>query len=90
MKPLDSNIANSLRDTYSDLKIVIIDEFSMVGNRTFSRIDERLRQITGKNQYFGGVCVILVGDLNQIKPVMDKPIYTPTKSDNLNTFAGNS
>ena len=88
MKKLDANIANSLREMYSDLKVLVIDEFSMLGSRTFLRIDTRLRQITGKTQIFGGVSVILVGDLNQLSPVIDKPIYMPISSKNLEMFAG--
>ena len=46
--------------------MVIIDEISMVGNMTLSFIDTRLQQLT-----FGGLSVIAVGDLYQLKPVCD-------------------
>ena len=46
----------------------------MVGNRTLSFIDTRLQQLTGTKSDFGGISVIAVGDLYQLKPVGDKLI----------------
>ena len=46
----------------------------MVGNKTLSFIDTRLQQLTGTKAVFGGLCVIAVGDLYQLKPVGDKLI----------------
>ena len=63
-------------DTYeahynSVQKVVIIDEISMVGNKMLSFIDTRLQQLTGLKAAFGGLSVIAVGDLYQLKPVND-------------------
>ena len=46
----------------------------MVGNKTLSFIDARLQQLTGTKAVFGGLSVIAVGDLYQLKPVGDKLI----------------
>ena len=43
----------------------------MVGNTTLSFIDTRLQQLTGTKAAFGGLSVIAVGDLYQLKPVKD-------------------
>ena len=43
----------------------------MVGNITLSFIDKRLQQLTGTKAVFGGLSVIAVGDLYQLKPVND-------------------
>ena len=49
----------------------------MVGLRLFGRIDSRLRQATGKLQEpFGGISVIIIGDILQLPPVKDKPVYS--------------
>ena len=50
--------------------MVIIDKISMVGNMTISFIDTRLQQQTGSKAAFGGLSVIAVGDLYQLKPVL--------------------
>ena len=38
-------------------------------------IDKRLRQATGKDEYFGGISVILVGDPGQLPPVGGAPLF---------------
>ena len=46
----------------------------MVGNRTLNFINTRLQQLMGTKEVFGGLSVISVGDLYQLKPVGDKLI----------------
>ena len=46
----------------------------MVGNQTLNFIDTRLQQLTGTKAVFGGLSVIAVGDLYQLKSVGDKLI----------------
>ena len=62
---------NTFRIKYRHLKIIIIDEISMVGNMTLSFIDTRLQQLMGTKEVFCGLSVIAVGDLYQLKPVGD-------------------
>ena len=68
---LSADELNTFRIKYRHLKVVIIDEISMVGNITLSFIDTRLQQLTGTKAAFGGLSVIAVGDLYQLKPVKD-------------------
>lgn len=63
---------NTFRTKYRNLKLIIIDEISMVGNRSLSLIDSRLQLLTGIKKPFGGISVIAVGDFFQLKPVMDR------------------
>ena len=65
---------NTFRIKYRHLKVIIIDEISMLGNLTLSFIDTRLQQLTGTKAVFGGLSAIAVGDFYQIKPVGDKLI----------------
>ena len=67
----------TLQSTFERSSFLIIDEYSMVGLRLFGRIDSRLRQATGKLQEpFGGISVIIIGDILQLPPVKDKPVYS--------------
>ena len=68
---LSADELNTFRIKYRHLKVVIIDEISMVGNTMLSFIDTRLQQLTGSKAAFGGLSVIAVGDLYQLKPVND-------------------
>ena len=45
----------------------------------FGWIDSRCRQVTGKcDEPFGGLSIILFGDIAQLSPVGDKPLYHST------------
>ncbi|XP_011866730.1 PREDICTED: ATP-dependent DNA helicase PIF1-like, partial [Vollenhovia emeryi] len=89
MPELSADVANTIRESLFELKLLIIDEISMVGSTMFSRVDTRLRQIMGRNLSFGGVSVLVVGDLYQLPPVMDTHIYLSSKSCTLSFLAEN-
>jgi exonuclease III len=74
-KPLDMQQLCTFQTKYKSLKIVFIDEISMVGKRMFNFINLRLQEIMGCTRPFGGVSVIVFGDLFQLKPVMDSWIF---------------
>lgn len=80
-KPLDMQQLNTLRTKYMHLKVLIIDEISMVGQNMFNFVNFRLQEIRGCPKPFGGVSVITVGDLYQLKPVMDKWIFSQSERD---------
>ncbi|XP_071855229.1 uncharacterized protein [Apostichopus japonicus] len=80
-KALTSDKLNSLRVKFRNLKIIFIDEISMVGNGMFTYIDKRLQQIMGSKKIFGGVSIIAVGDLFQLKPVFDGWIFNNLTHD---------
>lgn len=53
----------------------------MVGNKMFRYIDQRLQQIMGTKEVFRGVSIIAVGDLFQLKPVLDGWIFNDLSID---------
>lgn len=65
---LTDSTCNRLRVQLAYLKILIIDEISMVSSGTFNYIDKRLQQIKDSTQPFGGITVVAV-DLYQLRPV---------------------
>ena len=74
-KPLSADKLNTLRVKYRKLSVLIIDEISLVSNELFAIINQRLQQIKGNSKIFGGIHVIVVGDLFQLKPVMGNWIF---------------
>ena len=53
----------------SKVDIIIIDEISMVSDTLFSYVDTRLRAIRNTQIPFGGVRLIMIGDIYQLPPV---------------------
>ncbi|XP_078349889.1 uncharacterized protein LOC144634728 [Oculina patagonica] len=81
-KKLDASRLNSLRCKFAGLKIIFIDEVSMVGNSMFNiQINKRLQDIIGTANDFGGVSIIAIGDLFQLQPVFDGYVFEDLESD---------
>merc|ERR1712089_52204 len=69
----------TLAHDLSQLKHVIIDEISMVGANLFWEINQKLKQIMGSQEYFGGLNVIATGDFHQLQPIGDQWIFNRTR-----------
>ena len=79
---------SSLRNKYSELKAVIIDEVSMVSNKLLLYIHQRLVEIFGCSPEipFAGVTVICSGDLYQLPPINASSVYAPYESGSWNNL----
>lgn len=75
-KPLDMHQLNSMRCRYFHLKVVFIDEISMLGAGMFNFINLRLQEIKGCCKPFGGVSIITFRDLFQLKPIINFLIFS--------------
>ena len=66
-----------LRNKLSELKMVIINNISMVSSDLFFKINAELLEIfiCSTETEFAGLIVILVDDLLQLPPVKGKPVY---------------
>lgn len=62
-----------LWERMKDLKVLIIDEVSMLSPQLFHSINTLLQTFKFNNEPFGGIQVILVGDFFQLPPVSKKP-----------------
>lgn len=58
------------KQVMQQLELLIIDEVSMLRADLLDAIDWSLRNIRGKNEPFGGVQVLFIGDLFQLPPVV--------------------
>jgi len=62
-----------LKTRFSKLKILIIDEISMVSPELFASMDKILRAFKNSPDPFGGVQVVISGDFFQLPPVSREP-----------------
>ena len=80
---LDDKKRDLRRTTLSNLKVLIIDEMSMVPVDMLYQLDLRLKEIKERpNIPFGGVAVYMFGDLLQLKPVLAPYPFQEPKNDN--------
>ena len=82
LPPLGDKMKSSLRNKLSDLKVIIVDEISMVSNDLLFYVHLRLNEIFGSvnNEHFAGITVITVGDFFQLPPVGGRPVYATYKN----------
>lgn len=66
----DVHVDKAHRRVYERLRVLIVDEVSMVRAEMFDAIDLFLRKNRNDKRPFGGVKVVLIGDLFQLPPVI--------------------
>ncbi|VDI59060.1 Hypothetical predicted protein [Mytilus galloprovincialis] len=74
-RPLKHELLNTFRHQLEHLHLIIIDEISMCGSKLFCFINQRMQEIMGVSKPFGGINIITIGDLFQLRPVMDSWIF---------------
>ena len=62
-------VRDKKRELLENLKLVIIDEYSMVKSDMLYQIDQRLKECMISQQPFGGVAVLLLGTLLLLQAV---------------------
>ena len=83
VSPLSDQRRSFLREKLSQLKLIIIDEVSMVSNIRLKHIHDRLTEIfaTPNTILFAGLSVIVVGDFYQLAPIRARHIFAPYRND---------
>jgi hypothetical protein len=62
------------------VKLVLVDEYSMVSLGWIAQISAALQEaVQCKEKPFGGVSVVWIGDVHQLQPVMGLPVATPNE-----------
>ena len=86
---LSHDKANTLRLNLSKLKLLIIDEVSMVGCNMLLDIRERLNEILVQpDVMFGNVSILAVGDLYQFPLVCQPPLFNMMSNRQLSCLYG--
>jgi ATP-dependent DNA helicase PIF1 len=69
--PVDINPSKSVLKLLSKIELLIIDEVSMLRADILDSIDYILRQAKESDEAFGGVQIVLFGDLYQLPPIIN-------------------
>ena len=70
-----SNQVSNLSFLYEDVAVLFCDEISMVGSSKFTKMNFQMQDITGSNEFMGGLPFVAVGDFRQLPPVRDQFVY---------------
>ena len=77
-QPASSEKLNTLGSRLGKLKLLIIDEVSMVGADLRYHVHKRLQDITGRSDpdsRFGDISILAVGDLYQLQPIGQNHVF---------------
>ena len=72
----------------SQLRLLIIDEVSMVSSLNLAYIHLRLDEIFARDEWFGGVNILFVGDILQLPPVNGAPVFERICNKSITTKLG--
>ena len=73
--PLQGKILLDLQKRFREVQVLFLDEYSMLPQKQLYYIDKRLKEIKANDRVFGGIVVVLIGDLAQLPPVQATPAY---------------
>ena len=87
--PLTDDKRNTMRSIYQNVKVILLDEVSMIGYKVWTTLNSRLQEHKQISALFGGLHVIAIGDFFQLPPVMDKFLLYNSGAKNLNNLTIN-
>ena len=64
-----------MKTTLRSVKMIIVDEISMVSSLNFAYMHMRLEERFGTHEWFGAKNMLFVGDLLQLQPVNGHPVF---------------
>ena len=75
-----------MRLSFAELKLIIIDEISMVSNTGLLQIHQRLKEIFVKpnSELFAGLSILAVGDFFQLPPIRSATAFSSYKNEAFN------
>ena len=91
-RPLSDDALKIVREKLRNVILLIINEVSMVSNVTLMYMHLRLQEIfqtdDAENSWFGKRNLLVLGDLLQLPPIFEGPVYIPMSSDLITKLTG--
>ena len=81
--------SSSLRFEYEDVRVIFIDEVSMVGADKLNTINLRLQDILENDLFMSGISIVCLGDFGQLPPVGQAMIWEQSFMDGRTALAPN-
>uniref|UniRef100_A0A1X7UKY1 ATP-dependent DNA helicase n=1 Tax=Amphimedon queenslandica TaxID=400682 RepID=A0A1X7UKY1_AMPQE len=87
-RALSNEAQKRIKMTLKNLKIIIVDEVSMVSNLNLAYLHMRLEDIFGTDKWFASKNILFVGDLLQLPPVNGRPVLKKSSNKLVKTRLG--
>jgi hypothetical protein len=75
MRKTTRAVSEEVRNLWSSIGLMIVDEISMAGAVSLVRLDQHLRVLKDNDVLFGGVHMVVLGDFWQLGAVRQSPVY---------------
>ena len=75
LNSLSDRQLTELQENLRGCQFIIIDEMSLVGCSWLKKIDIRCREAKGVDLPFGNMFLVLLGDIKQLPPILDRAFY---------------
>ena len=79
---VDSDPSSDQIIAWSEIGLLILDEFSMIQPALFDFMKRRLEKLKGNSKPYGAIHLVLVGDFYQLSPVGVTIYKLPTRQEN--------
>ena len=83
LSSLNGDALARLQQKYINVKVLFLEEVSMIGRELMKKVNKRLQQIFGTMSIFGNLHVIAIGDFYQMAPVQDSYVFSEHYRRNL-------
>ena len=81
-------VKNRMKANYSYACAHLMDEVSMVSNQMLMYLNMRMMEVLESQELFGGLPLMVLGDLFQLEPVNAAPPYARLTPEQINKFYG--
>ena len=77
-----------MRISFAELKLIIIDEISVVSNMGLLHIHQRLKETFAmpSSELFAGISILVLGDFYQLPPIRSATTFSNYKNNALNLY----
>ena len=87
---LSDSALKRMREQLKNVSLIIVDEISMVSNLYFMylnfRLNETFNKDKGENGFFGKKHILVFGDLLQLSPVNEGPVFEPLTKNQVDKY----
>ena len=85
---LSKESQKTLKTSLRHVKVFIVDGVSMVSSLNLAYLHLRLEELFGSDEWFGGKNLLFVGDILQLQPVNDSPVFERVSQKSLTLRLG--